>query len=286
AVLMLAVWWAWIDNAWITNWLDPERAPVRLLLFVLMLLGLFISASIPQAFEARGLAFALAYGIFEIIPKPFMLWALKRHDPRNYRNFVRITVWRMAGAACWIAGGFVAGEERLALWVLALTIDTVAPLIGFYVPGLSRSTTADWVVDGGHLAERCALFVIIALGESILITGAIVAGQPWAGVTLAGLASTFAGSVAMWVIYFNIGAERTSRAFSASADPGRIARSGYTYLHIPIVAGIIVTAVADERTLAHAGGPITPETAAVILGGPALYLAGNAAFKRLSAPYF
>src|SRR5581483_6207529 len=215
AVLMLAVWWAWIDNAWITNWLDPERTPVRVLLLVLMLLGLVISASIPQAFEARGLAFALAYAIFEIIPKPFMLWALKRHDEGNYRNFLRITVWRAAGAACWIAGGFAAGEMRLAWWVLALLIDTVAPLIGFYVPRLSRSTTADWAVEGGHLSERCGLFVIIALGESILITGATFAGLAWSGVTLAAFANAFAASVAMWMIYFNIGAERSSRLFSA-----------------------------------------------------------------------
>ena len=110
AVLMLALWWAWIDNAWVTNWLDPERAPVRLLLFVLMLLGLIVSASIPKAFEERAAAFALAYGALEIIPKLFMLWALKRHDAGNYRNFVRITLWRGAGAACWIAGGFVAAE--------------------------------------------------------------------------------------------------------------------------------------------------------------------------------
>jgi low temperature requirement protein LtrA len=284
AVLMLAVWWAWIDNAWITNWLDPERAPVRLLLFVLMLLGLVISASIPQAFEARGLVFALAYALFEIIPKAFMLWALKRHDAGNYRNFLRITAWRAAGAACWIAGGFAAGETRLAVWLLALAIDTISPLIGFYVPGLSRSTTADWTVEGGHLAERCALFVIIALGESVLITGATFAGLAWGGTTLMAFVNGFAGSVAMWVIYFNIGAERSSRLFAASTDPGRIGRSGYTYLHIPIVAGIIVAAVADELALTHPGGHISVATAAVILGGPALYLAGNAVFKRLSAP--
>src|ERR1700742_2858084 len=120
AILMLALWWAWIDNAWVTNWLDPERAPVRLMLFVLMGLGLVVSASIPKAFEERALAFALAYGALEIIPKLVMLWALKRHDAGNFRNFVRIAIWRGAGAACWIAGGFAPPEWRLALWALAL----------------------------------------------------------------------------------------------------------------------------------------------------------------------
>jgi low temperature requirement protein LtrA len=285
AVLMLAVWWAWIDNAWVTNWLDPERAPVRLMLFTLMLLGLVISAAIPKAFEERAAAFALAYGTMEIVPKLFMLWALRRHDAGNFRNFVRITIWRGAGAACWIAGGFASSEARLAVWGLALAIDTGAPIVGFRVPGLGHSTTADWTVEAGHLAERCGLFVIIALGESILITGATFAGLAWTPTTFAAFANCFIGSVAMWVVYFNIGAERSSRVFSGSADPGRLARSGYTYMHIPIVAGIIVAAVADELTLAHPGGHTSVAAAAVILGGPALYLAGNLLFKGLTAPY-
>jgi low temperature requirement protein LtrA len=285
AILMLALWWAWIDNAWLTNWLDPDRAPVRVLLFVLMLLGLVVSAAIPKAFEERALAFALAYGAMQITPKLFMLWALRRHDAGNYRNFLRITVWRGAGAACWIAGGLVDADTRLAVWVLALAIDTAAPLIGFFVPGLGRSTTADWTVEGGHMAERCGLFIIIALGESILITGRTFADLPWSAATLAAFANCFIGSVAMWVVYFNIGAERSSRHFAASHDPGRLARSGYTYLHIPIVAGIIVAAVGDELTLHHPGGHTDSKTATVILGGPALYLLGNSLFKWLTAPY-
>jgi low temperature requirement protein LtrA len=214
-----------------------------------------------------------------------MLWALKRHDAGNYRNFVRITVWRAAGAACWLAGGFVSPEARLAVWALALAIDSAAPLIGFWVPGLGRSSTADWDVEGGHLAERCALFVIIALGESVLITGATSAGLPATLINNAAFANAFIGSVAMWAVYFNIGAERGSRLIAHSDDPGRLARSGYTYLHVLMVAGIIVAAVGDELVLHHPGGHTEPKTAAVILGGPALYLLGNSLFKWLSAPY-
>ena len=286
AILMLAVWWTWIDTAWITNWLDPDRAPVRLMLLALMLGGLVVSASIPKAFEDQARTFALAYGTIAIGPKLFMLWALKRHDERNFRNFVRIAIWRTLGAACWIAGGFADGDTRMALWVLALAIDTNSPTFGFYVPGLGRSTTADWDVEGGHLAERCALFVIIALGESILITGATAAELKATVINDAAFANAFIGSVAMWLVYFNIGAERSSRVFAAADDPGRLARTGYTYLHIPIVAGIIVAAVADELVLHHPGGHTDIATATVILGGPTLYLAGNLMFKRLSAPYW
>jgi low temperature requirement protein LtrA len=134
------------------------------------------------------------------------------------------------------------------------------------------------------MAERCALFVIIALGESILIIGATFAEQSWAPLALAAFAVAFVGSIAMWAVYFNIGAERGSRQIAASDDPGRIARSGYTYLHMPIIAGIIVCAVGDDLVLHDPLIAATPAAVAVLLGGPALYLAGNALFKRLSAP--
>ena len=288
-LLMIAVWWAWIDTAWITNWLDPEKPAVRMLLFALMLGGLVLSVSIPKAFDERAMAFALAYVLMQAGRNLFMLWALKRHDPGNYRNFLRITAWHVSAALFWIAGSFLHGTPRLVAWALAVGVESVAPVCGFWVPRLGRSTTADWAVEGGHMAERCGLFIIIALGESILITGATFADLSW-NVEIAGaFLVAFVGSVAMWAVYFNIGAERASRQIVSSDDPGRLARSGYTYFHMPIVAGIIVAAVGDELVLHNPGGydgHTDIATAAAILGGPVLYLAGNAIFKRLSAPYF
>ena len=141
------------------------------------------------------------------------------------------------------------------LWAAALLVETTAPAFGFWVPGLGRSTTEDWDVEGGHMAERCGLFVIIALGESILVTGAKFASLTWTPTTVAAFVVAFVGSVAMWWIYFNVGAERASRNIAASSDPGRIARLSYTYLHLPLVAGIIVAAVGDELVLSHPTGP-------------------------------
>jgi low temperature requirement protein LtrA len=285
AVLTVAVWWVWIYTAWVTNWLDPERTAVRLLLFALMVIGLVMSASIPKAFEERAWAFALAYVLSQVGRSAFMLWALKNHDQSNFRNFLRIITWQSAAAVFWLAGAMAQGQTRMALWAIALAVDTFAPIVGFHVPRLGRSTTTDWVVEGAHIAERCALFVIIALGESVLVTGATFAGLAWTAEHIGAFLVAFAGSVAMWVIYFNIGAERGSRLIAASSDPGRLARNGYTYLHLLIVAGIIVAAVGDELVLHHPGGHIDTKTAIVLLGGPALYLLGNLLFKRLSAPY-
>jgi low temperature requirement protein LtrA len=284
-VLTFAVWWTWNYTAWATNWLDPDRIAVRLMLFALMLTGLVMAASIPKAFEERAWAFVLAYLVGHIGRSLFMLWATKNHDQVNFRNFLRIIAWQAAAAVFWIAGAFAHGQARLALWALAAAIESVGPIVGFHVPRLGRSSTTDWVIEGGHMAERCALFVIIALGESILVTGATFAGLAWTAEHIGAFLVAFAGSVAMWVIYFNIGAERGTRLIASSADPGRLARNGYTYLHIVIVAGIIVAAVGDELVLHHPGGHTDLKTAVVLLGGPALYLVGNMLFKRLSAAH-
>jgi low temperature requirement protein LtrA len=136
-------------------------------------------------------------------------------------------------------------------------------------------------VEGAHLSERCALFIIIALGESILVTGATFAGMAWTAETAAAFVTAFVGSIAMWWVYFNIGAERGTRHITGAADPGAMARLGYTYLHLPVVAGIVVAAVGDEMILHHPHGHTEPAAVACILGGPALYLGGLLLFKRI-----
>lgn len=279
ALLFVGVWWVWIYTSWITNWLDPERLPVRLMLFALMLAGLLLSSSIPKAFGAHGYAFAGAYVAMQVGRTLFMLWAAAHAGDRNLgRNFQRIAVWLSLSGAVWIAGAFAEPQARLGWWALALAIELVSPSVYFWVPGLGRSRTLDWNIDGHHLAERCALFIIIALGESLLVTGATFAEREWGAATVAAFLAAFFGSVAMWWMYFDTGASRATHRFVHSDDPGRIARLAYTYLHLPIVAGIVVCAVADEIVLVHPGHAENAGIAA-ILGGPALYMAGNALFK-------
>jgi low temperature requirement protein LtrA len=283
-LLLLAIWWAWIDTSWVTNWLDPERTPVRLMLFALMFAGLLLSASIPGAFESQALLFAVAYACMQIGRSLFMLSALRRHDRRNFRNFQRITVWHLLIGALWIGGALArGGQQHMTVWIIAVAIECAAPSLGFYVPGLGRSSTADWNIDGSHMAERCALFVIIALGESILVTGATAAEEPAHAAAVTAFVLAFLATVAMWWIYFNIGVERGSRRIAAATDPGRLARAAYTYVHVLIVGGIVVTAVADWLTLSRPMAFSDARASAVIFGGPALYLLGNLLFKRASA---
>lgn len=282
-VLFMAVWWVWIYTAWCTNWLDPERASVRLMLFVLMLLGLVLSTSIPMAFEAGAPVFAAAYVAMQLGRTVFTLLALKGHRPANYRSFQRIVSWFALSAVFWIAGALAPGEWRLASWITALAIEYIAPSVSFWTPALGGSATTDWDVEGGHMAERSSLFIIIALGESILVTGSTFGNLPWTPASITGFLGAFVGSVAMWWIYFNIGAGRASRHIAGSGDPGRVARLSYTYLHLPLVAGIIVAAVGDDLVLAHPTGHADAKVAAVLIGAPALYLVGNLLFKRATA---
>jgi low temperature requirement protein LtrA len=284
--LLLAVWWVWMYTCWFTNWVDPDRPSVRTLIFVLMLAGLLLSASLPHAFDGEALLFASAYVFSQVVRSAFMLWATRHHDHLNFNNFRRIICWQILSGAFWLAGGFAFGATRVVLWAVAFGVECVAPYAGYYVPGLGRSSTADWRIDGAHMAERSALFVIIALGESILVTGATAASLPATPAGVCAFLAAFVGSVAMWWIYFNIGAERGSHQIAHSADPGRIARTVYTFFHIPIVAGIVVCAVADEITLTHAVGHMELSSSATLLGGPALYLAGNILVKRASAKYY
>jgi low temperature requirement protein LtrA len=287
AMLFLAIWWVWVDTAWVTNWLDVTRIPVRILLFALMGAAMVMTISLPQAFGERAFPFAIAYVAIQLGRNLFMLAALKGQDRGNFLNFVRITIWALVEAPFWIAGALTSdGSARMMLWGAALAIVSMGPLLGFRVPGLGRSETRHWKVEGHHFSERCSLFIIIALGESILVTGAAFGRTEWAAPNIAAFASAFLGTIAMWWLYFDIGAERAAEQLAQDKDPGRMARLAYTYFHIPIVAGIIVTAASDEMAVAHPGGPAAPAAIAALLGGPALYLFGNLIFKRTSTVYF
>jgi low temperature requirement protein LtrA len=277
-LLLVAVWRAWVDTTWVTNWFDPDRTPVRLLLVALMLVSLVMSVAIPDAFGERGLMFALAYATIQAGRTAFVVLALERSSSLG-RNFQRILAWFAIPAVLWVAGGLLQGEARYVLWGIALMLEYTGPVTGFWTPGLGRSTTADWAVEGGHFAERCRLFVILALGQSILVTGTTFGEIEPSVATVSAFVVAFLGSVALWWLYFARSEEAARGTFSSSEDPGRLARSAYTYFHMPMVAGVIAVAAADELAVAHPGGLGTLASVALTLGGTALFLAGHALFK-------
>lgn len=277
-VLLLAVWWAWIYTAWITNWFDPDKPTVRLMLLATMLVSLVMSVALPEAFGPRGLMFAASFVAIQVGRSAWAVLALPRGSGLR-RNFERILAWSAAGGVFWVAGAFVQGAARDLVWLAAVIVEYAAPASGFVTPGLGRSTTLDWDISGAHLAERCHAFILIALGESVVVIGATLSGLRITGATAAAFVLSFAGAVALWWLYFDRTAASSSRAIAASADPGRLARLAYTYLQLPMVAGIVVSAVADRLVIAEPGARVAAAGIATILGGAALFLAGHAVFK-------
>lgn len=279
-VLFLATWWVWIFTSWVTNWLDPDRTPIRIMLFAMMIAGLVLSTSIPKAFDSRGLVFALAFAGMQVGRSVIAALSMPADEPALRMNLWRIAIWLACSGVFWIAGGLAEGNVRLALWIVALAIEYVSPAMRFRVPGLGASSFKEWEVEGGHMAERCALFIIIALGESIVVTGATFADAVWTAPTVAAFSVALLGSIAMWWVYFHIGAEAGSEHISRSHDTGRLARLAYTYLHLPIVAGIVVSAVGDELLLAHPDGHADGKAILSMIGGPLLFLIGTVLFKQ------
>ena len=218
ALLLAMVWLVWSYTTWVTNWLDPELMAVRLLLVVLMLISLAMSAALPRAFGDLGLMVGAAYAIMQIGRTVFMVVVL-RGDPLR-ANFSRILVWCVVSGALAVVGGLVHGHARWILWLLAAGVDFAGGLVGFVTPGLGRSHTSDWDISGGHFAERCQGFILIALGESIVTIGAVLSGarSPPRRDRVRG---RFRRAVALWWLYFDRCAAAGAAAISASDDPGR-----------------------------------------------------------------
>lgn len=301
--LFLAVWWLWMFTAWSTNWLNPEKGAVRTMLMLVMLGSLLMSAAVPNAFGATGMAFAASYTIMQLLRTAAIAVVSIGVNNDRFLNFVRIIFYFLMATPLWVWGATLTGNHRLLAWGAALAIEYIGPIFKFVTPFLGSSKTADWDIAGGHMAERTALFVVIALGEAIVETGATFAGLAHDAPTVMAMITSFVSSAALWWIYFDSGAKRAGQKMAKSEDAGRLGRSAYTYLHMPIVAAIIVTAVADELMLAHplgqalrhavgeTAGHAVEQTAGrgglpyilVACGGPLLFLIGNQVFKWITA---
>ncbi|PVX85642.1 low temperature requirement protein A [Paraburkholderia unamae] len=276
-ILWFAVWLGWQYTCWVTNWFDPETPRIRSLLFAVMLAGLVMAAAIPGAFGKRGLIFAFAYVAIQVGRTAYIVFELGKNHAlaANYR---RMLGWVVIAAVFWIAGAFAEGWPRAALWAIAVLCEYVSPMFGFALPGLGLSRTSDWTIEGGHLAERCQLFVIVALGETVLATGATLAQVDiWDSAILSAVLATFLGTLAMWWLYFGTSSEDATKTITRSGDPGRIG----AYLHAILVAGIIATAVGNDLVLAHPHNAVKTAYALTLSAGPAIYLLGSAIYKKV-----
>jgi low temperature requirement protein LtrA len=275
-VLLLALWLVWILTAGLTDFFDPRQPPIQLVVTASMLGALVLAAVAPQAFNRQGLVFAGAYLAIQLGRSVFVV--LVERSPGVRRLFLRQVVWFGASAAPWLAGALTQHSTRAVLWTLAVIMDSVAAGLRFPLPGLGRASTSEFAVTGGHLAERFRQFFIVALGELILVAGLAFSSSALGADHSVALVVSFATTVMLWRIYIYRAGELLAAAITAARDPLLV---GVTtgYAHLSMVAGIVVTAVGQELVIARPLGRTRPAWTTVILGGPALFLAGRALFE-------
>ncbi len=278
-ILWFAVWLGWQHTTWMTNWFDPNIRSIRVLLFVLMLIGLIIAAAIPEAFGSRGLIFAVCYVVIQLGRTGAILFMLgKKHQLTP--NYTRIFGWFVISAVFWIVGAFQEDYMRIVIWSIAVICDYTSPMFGFYLPFLGKSDSAkDWTIDGHHLTERSQLFVIIAFGETILMTGASLSDvEVWTvPIILAAMISAIS-SLAMWWVYFDTSSEAGTEKIKEADDPGMLGLK-YHAVHVVLVGALIMSAVGDELVVAHPLGHVSPGAVVVIVVGPIIYLIANMIYK-------
>jgi low temperature requirement protein LtrA len=271
-VLVLGVlWWSWVGYAWLTSVVDPEEGAVRLVMFVVMAALLVVALCVPDAFGDTALLFACAYGIVRFGQIALFLLA-SRDDPALRRSVSGLAGGTALGVGLLVAAAFTDGWVQGALWLLALLLDMGEP----YLFG-----SEGWRLRPGHFAERHGLIIIIALGESIVAIGVGASGEVDAGVVAAATLG-MAVAAALWWLYFDVVALVAERRLSQAAvgrEQNEIARDSYSYLHFPMVAGIVLLALGMKKTLAEVGEPLDVVPATALLGGTAVYLLAHVAFR-------
>src|SRR3954453_14158161 len=272
-VVLGLLWWAWVGYSWLTSAVDPEEGAVRLSIFAAMAGLLVVALCVPHAFEENGLAFAIAYGAVRFAQVALLGLAGRGAQDRDLTHSVATLAGPPAlGRAIVVGGTFASEGAQLAIWAAALVLDMAGPFF-FGSEGCK--------LGPGHFAERHGLILLIALGESIVAIGVGAEHGVDAGVIGAAILGT-ALAAAIWWLYFDVVAIVAARRL-ASAQPGRpqntMARDSYSYLHFPMVAGIILIALGMKKTLAHVSDPLDTVPATALLGGAALYLLAHVAFR-------
>jgi low temperature requirement protein LtrA len=272
SALLTVLWSSWAVYSWLTNAVPAEEViPARLVIFAATAAMFVASLAVPDAFGEYGVLFGLAY--FVVFLLQVVLFALATGgEPEQRRAILRLAPGFLGAPALLIVAGFLDGLAQGALWAVALAIAYGVA----YVRGV-----AGFRVHAGHFAERHALVVIIALGESIVAVGVGASGVGLGTSVLVAAVLGIALAAALWWAYFDLAMLTAERRLSAAQgeERARLARDSYTYLHLPMVAGIIFAALGLKQTLAHVGDPLGTIPAVALCGGVALYLLGHNAFR-------
>ncbi|MET8368135.1 low temperature requirement protein A [Micromonospora profundi] len=274
ALLLTGIWWIWVTTAWFADWYDPESPAVRSLLIGATLGSLLAGVATPQALDGRAVLFAGAYVAVHVARGAVTTFALRGH-PLQSRT-LRIFCWFSVSAVPWLAGAFLPAW-RVPLWVFALALDLVGPRLGWPTPMLGRARQRELHLAGEHYAERYQQIMIIALGELVLVAGLTYADTSLHLPATAAFLLVFATAVLIGLLYVTPAGLRLGTAIE-HADPSRLGVIT-AYLHLVMIAGLVVTAVGAELSIAHPTQAGDTTAVVVIVGGPMLFLAGRILFS-------
>ena len=270
--VLAVLWWAWVSYAWLGNYAASDEGTVRVVLLAAMAAMIVVSLAVPHAFGSNALAFGI--GFFVVRAAHLVAYyVIARGDPELQGVIVRLAGTILPAASLLVLAGAVDGTPRALCWVGALAID---------YGGLALRGTEGWRVVPGHFAERHGLIVIIALGESIVSLGVGVGHLKLGIGTIAAALAGGAVAAAMWWAYFDFVAIVAERRFRTAepAEQARLARDSYSYLHLPMIAGVIVFALGVKKTLLGVGDDLHAVPAVALCCGPALYFLALSAFRR------
>ncbi|PWU51356.1 low temperature requirement protein A [Micromonospora globispora] len=275
-VLLLALWTVWTHTAGLTERLNPHQPLIELLVIATMFGTLLMAAAAPEAFGEHGLVFAGLYVATQIGRSAAAVLLLRGHEARG--AFARPLFWNCVSAVPWIAGAVAHDTARAVLWALAVTVEYGALIFGFPTPRLGRARAAEFAISAPHLAERYRQLFIIALGELILVTGFTFSRGRFEPDRIAAVVVAFTTTALLWRIYIHRAGRLLAEAIAAAPDPFRAVIPA-NYANLLMVAGIVAIAVGDELVIDHPLGHTPPAWITVILGGPALFLAGRGMFE-------
>ncbi len=270
-LVLAALWWAWTGYAWLTNTLEPEEGPVRAGMFAAMAAMLVVALAVPEAFDDNAVLFGAAFLIVRLLFLGLYSIAGKR-DPDLLAAVLRLVPASISGPILILVAGFFDGRTQAAIWVLALLVDYLGVLVG---------RMQGWHVSPAHFAERHGLIVIIALGESVVSIGIGAAGVP---LTAGIVATAVLGIViiaALWWAYFDVYAVGAQQRLSAThgVERAQLARDYYSYLHMPMIAGVVLFALGLKKTVEHVDDPLATVPAVALCGGLSLYFLTHVALR-------
>lgn len=247
ALLLLFLWWTWSIYTWTTNWTGTDSGAIKLFILAAMGATLFMALGVPESFDGNPAAFAIPYFVVRMLAAG-LYWFASKDYPIQRAAFMTFFPASGTAAALVLVGGFLEQPWTAVLWIASALLDVIS------AANAGRGT---WAVDASHFAERNGLFVIIALGETIVGIGLAAAGAEGDGQTAATVLA-FLGAAALWWSYFAHAAPK-AEAYLVQAtgqESGRFARDAYTVLHYPLVVGIVFFAVAAEAVVLHPNDPL------------------------------